>query len=178
MNSEDEIEDLMTAHTTTVFVPAGPEKADLLAEIIRDAWTEEAQVLQLTEQAVPRFPAWANADNVADWLAEHDIRMYLMYDGETPVACGGHSDDLFNPNKGWINRISVLTEHQKRGNGRKLVLYLEDCLRAQGKTKVRLGHVTANSKLHEFYKRLHYVTVEVQHSDTWFMDITYMEKDL
>lgn len=168
----------MTVHTAISFVPAGPEKADLLAEIIRDAWTEEARVLELTEQTVPRFPAWANASNVTEWLMEHDIRMFLMYDGEIPVACGGYSDDMFDPQKGWINRISVITGHQNRGYGRKLVLFVEDCLRAAGKTRVRLGHVTANKKLHDFYKRLHYVTVEVQHSDTWFMDITYMEKDL
>ena len=43
------------------------------------------------------------------------------------------------PQTGWIDAIAVLSSHQKRGIGTRLLAWAEDWLRAQGCTRSRLG---------------------------------------
>ena len=168
----------MAASTTLLLQASGVQDAELLAEIICTAWTDEARTLGLTEERVPRFPAWATAESVRHWITEHSISMYLLLDGGNPVACGGHSPDAEHPGKGWLNRVSVGPEYQGRGYGHALVGLIEDRMRAEGYTRVRLGHVACNARLHRFYEGLGYETIETQYADSWLLDITYMEKDL
>ncbi len=58
--------------------------------------------------------------------------------------------------RGWLNRVAVLTSHQRRGVGAALVRETEIRLKALGCTKINLQIRGANEKVAGFYRALGY----------------------
>jgi RimJ/RimL family protein N-acetyltransferase len=62
--------------------------------------------------------------------------------------------------RGWIYRMAVHPEHQRRGIGRALMCELEERLRARGALAINLIHNSANQAADAFYRGLGYARRE------------------
>jgi ribosomal protein S18 acetylase RimI-like enzyme len=60
----------------------------------------------------------------------------------------------YEGHRGWMNYLAVLSEHQRRGYGRKLVEKAVDELKRLGCLKVNLQVRRSNVSVVEFYKHL------------------------
>ena len=161
-----------------VFEPVCEANLPVVAEIIRAAWTPEAEVHGVSAEQVPQFPAFITVEQFGRYMRDSNVTMHLLTAQGRAVACGGHSPDDECPRTGWINRVAVRPRCQGRGYGTAMVLFLEECLRARGMSRARLGHVTANRRLHGLYERMGWRTFKTAMSRSWALDITFMEKDL
>jgi ribosomal protein S18 acetylase RimI-like enzyme len=65
--------------------------------------------------------------------------------------------------KGWINRLTVLPEHRRRGYATRLVREAEDVLRAQGMQVISALIEPGNEASLAFFRRTGYVESEGMH---------------
>ena len=149
-----------------------------VADIIRRAWAPVADLVGMTPDKAPTFAAYVTAESLHSYLREREMTMFVMLLSGEIVACGAVSLDPEDPGVGVINRVAVRPELQGRGLGKGIVRFLENELIRRGAQTVRLGHVTANEPLHDFYTRLGYTTIDTRISDGWGIPITYKEKQL
>ena len=158
--------------------PATEDEIPLVVEIIREAFGPVAQRLGILEEDVPRYAAFESVPRMTMWMAEHEVTMFLLWDGEEAVGCGGCSADKDDPTRGHLNRIAVRPGCQGKGYGKAVVIGLEDELRKRGLVGVTLAHVSPDPPLHAFYEGLGYRTIGVEPSTLWGVELTFMEKDL
>lgn len=160
------------------FRTATDQDLSVVADVIRSAWAPVAELVGMTPEKAPTFAAYVTADSLRTYLRERAMTMFVMLAGDEIVACGAVSLDPDEPNVGVLNRIAVRPELQGRGYGKAMVAFLEEELARRGAGTIRLGHVTANTFLHEFYHRMGYHTIGTRISDGWGIEITYKEKRL
>lgn len=163
---------------TLQFRAATDQDLPAVADVIRSAWAPVAELVGMTPEKAPSFAAYVTADSLRTYLRERAMTMFIMLVGDEIVACGALSLDPDEPNVGVLNRIAVRPELQGRGYGTAMVRFLEEELKRRGANTIRLGHVTANTPLHDFYHRMGYHTIGKRISDGWGIEITYKEKRL
>ncbi len=156
------------------FRPATEDDLPVMAEMVREAFDPVGKRLGIDRHNTPHFAAYETAESLREQLARWNIRMFLLVVDGVAVGCGGWSPDAEGAPRGWLARIAVRPAWQGRGYGRMIVRRLEDELRREGFTRVRLAH----ADLHRFYERLGYRTMETKEMQSWGGTLTYTEKDL
>ena len=58
--------------------------------------------------------------------------------------------------RGWINFLAVAPEYQRKGFGRKIMLYVESLLKETGCPKINLQVRETNTKVIAFYNAIGY----------------------
>ncbi|MEN6548585.1 MAG: GNAT family N-acetyltransferase [Armatimonadia bacterium] len=155
--------------------PAMPEQVALMARIIRKAFGPVAQQWGITREKLPNYASFETAAHLRKHMVERRITMFVLYEDDLPVGCGGCSPDQEVPAKGWLNRVAVPPANQGQGRGKLLVRLLEEELRRRGYTRVRLGCLP---HLKGFYEALGYEVMGSWHIENWPADLLQMERDL
>lgn len=168
----------MTTPQSPGYRPATEDDIEVLVEIIRIAFAPVAEMLGVTEETLPDFPAFTTVERLREYIEKHGVRMFLFCTGAGAVACGGWSPDRTGEPKAWLNRIAVPPDYRGRGYGKGMVQFLEEETRKAGFKRARLGHVTPDTLLHAFYEHLGYETVGSSMSKSGQLEITCMEKDV
>jgi predicted N-acetyltransferase YhbS len=155
--------------------PATPEQVALMARIIRKAFGPVARQWGITREKLPNYAGFETAAHLRKHMAERRITMFVLYEDDLAIACGGCSPDEEVPSKGWLNRVAVPPAHQGKGRGKLLVRLLEEELRKRGYLRVRLGCLP---HLQGFYEALGYEVMGSWHIEDWPADLLCMEHDL
>lgn len=155
--------------------PATPEQVALMARIIRKAFGPVARQWGISREKLPNYASFETAAHLRKHMVERRITMFVLYEDDLAIACGGCSPDQEVPSKGWLNRVAVPPANQGKGRGKLLVRLLEEELRKRGYLRVRLGCLP---HLQGFYEALGYEVMGSWHIENWPADLLYMEHDL
>jgi ribosomal protein S18 acetylase RimI-like enzyme/catechol 2,3-dioxygenase-like lactoylglutathione lyase family enzyme len=117
--------------------------------------SDEAEVVALWGLVFPDDPPWNDASEV--------IRRKLSVQRELFLVCASGGVVVgtvlagFDGVRGWIHKLAVRPDQQRRGIGARLMSEAEDRLASLGCPKVNLQVRAGNERVVEFYRRAGYV---------------------
>jgi ribosomal protein S18 acetylase RimI-like enzyme len=138
----------------------------------------ERNIRELTElDALSVTALWTEAGLTRPWNdAAMDFQRAL--DGATSAVLGLERDDVLlgtvmvghDGHRGWVYYLAVRTTHQRQGVGSELMSAAEEWLRQTGAVKVQLMVRNENESALRFYRRVGYVTSDVNVLSRWLVD--------
>jgi GNAT superfamily N-acetyltransferase len=135
---------------------AAQSDTETVASIIRQSFTRQAQLLELTPASCPTYVAFESASGVQRRI-ESGAHVVLAFLGEAPigtVSCVLRADS----DHGEIMRLAVLPQHRGHGYGKRLMAYAEQYLRTNGAAVLELSIVAQFERLLTYYEGLGYST--------------------
>ena len=146
--------------------------AELVSQLLRRCFEEQAQILGLTQESCPRYVAFETPD----------VTRKRMVKGERVlIACCG--DQLVGTvsfdrreQSGELKRLGVLPTHRGNGYGTMLVEVVERELSAEGVERIELSLVAQFGHLQRFYERLGYRAAEIRTYPDLPFEILDMQK--
>ncbi len=115
---------------------------------------DEADVIRL----------WEDCNLVVPWNdPAKDIRRKMRVDpdlflvGELSGLIIASVMGGYEGHRGWVNYLAVSPSHRQKGYARKLMEYIELCLKDKGAPKINLQVRKTNTGSIEFYKNIGYV---------------------
>jgi len=133
---------------------ATADDADLLAEMIREAFATDTAWHRLASGDPPRGPHTCTPEWVAGQMAKA-VWFYLVVIDDAPCGCVGL--ELDDPETCHLKRLSVRPAFRGRGLGEALVAHVLRQAKALGATHMTLGLVADNTRLRNWYVRQGFV---------------------
>lgn len=138
---------------------AASQDVSLLAEIIRDAFSDVAVRFGLNADNCPKHPS-----NCTDeWVSrdmQRDVTYFVLEHEGMPAGCVAverASEDMY-----YLERLAVLPDFRKKGSGRALVERVFETVRAKGGQKISIGIISDDMDLKNWYCRLGFVEGETK----------------
>ena len=149
-------------------------EADVVAQIVREAFRASADALGLTEAACPSYVAFEQAGGVTQCI-ERGATVALLLENETPI---GTVRWYIHNGVGHVERLAVRPAYRKRGHGAALVAYAEAAMAQSGAHTAALSIVKAFTRLEMFYGGIGYVAARDARYDRLPFEVRHMEKAL
>jgi len=96
------------------------DDAELVADIIRKSFSEQARILGLSQEQYPNYAAFETAERVRKALEAGEC-ILLAYIGELAIGSVRYSIDKKYPQKGYINRLTVIPEFRGNDYGKYVI---------------------------------------------------------
>jgi GNAT superfamily N-acetyltransferase len=130
--------------------PAGEPDGDVLAEVIRRAYTDVAVRFGLTPGNCPRHPS----NCTAAWIREdcaRGVRYFLLAGPGGALGCVAL--EQADEETWYLERLAVLPHARRRGRGRRLVDHALERARIGGARVVSIGLIAEQADLKAWYQR-------------------------
>ena len=145
--------------------------AATIALLISQSNQDVAQKFGLNADNCPKHPSFCNASWVESDLVRGE-RYFILEEDSDPIACVAYetpSDKL-----AYLNRLSVLPNHRKRGLGARLVEHIIDLAQAGTIQTISIGVIGEHTDLQRWYQRLGFVTGETKRFPHLPFSVSYM----
>ena len=142
-----------------------------IAMLVSQSNQDVALKFGLNADNCPKHPSFCNASWVESDLARGE-RYFILEENSEPIACVAYeapSDQL-----AYLNRLSVLPRHRRRGLGARLVEHIIDLARAGSIQTISIGVIGEHSELQRWYKQLGFITGETKRFPHLPFSVTYM----
>lgn len=142
-----------------------------IAMLVSQSNQDVAQKFGLNSDNCPRHPSFCTAAWVGSDLARGERYFILEKDSE-PIACVAYetpSDRL-----AYLNRLSVLPRHRRRGLGARLVEHIVDLASAGAIQTISIGVIGEHSELQRWYEKLGFIIGETKRFPHLPFSVTYM----
>ncbi len=116
---------------------------------------DRSGIIDLWERVFPDEPDWNEADEMITTKLQVQPDLFLVCVVGTQVV--GTTLAGFDGVRGWVHKVAVHPEYQRRGIARRLMRAAEEGLVARGCRKLNLQVHTANTAALEFYQQAGYV---------------------
>lgn len=167
---------------------ANVNHAAQLAFIIREANKPTADEFGINQDNNPKHPSFCDADwvkadlergeryfVVENYIAENDIAenvACVAYELSLKTSKTSQSSKITR--KAYLNRLSVLPEHQSKGIGAQLVAFVIEQAKLDQINVISIGIISQHAKLRAWYESLGFITGETKHFGHLPFDVTYM----
>lgn len=142
-----------------------------IATIISESNKDVAVRFGLTGANCPKHPSFCTAGWVEADLARGE-RYFVLEENTRPIACVAYE----KPGEGiaYLNRLSVLPEHRRRGLGARLVGHIVDLARADSIHTISIGVIGEHEDLQRWYRKLGFVDGEIKRFPHLPFSVKYM----
>lgn len=154
---------------------ASTDDLAVIAMLVSQANQDVAQTFGLNADNCPKHPSFCTSAWVESDFARGE-RYFILEEDEFPVACVAYetpSDKL-----AYLNRLSVLPTHRRRGFGARLVEYIIELARAGSIRTVSIGVIGEHVELQRWYSRLGFVSGETKRFPHLPFSVSYMAYNL
>jgi N-acetylglutamate synthase-like GNAT family acetyltransferase len=150
------------------------DDADMLAQIIREAFRDVAERFRLTPpENAPTHPSRCTPDWIRDDF-DKGVRYFALEAGGIVCGCVGLRRDGEETFK--IRRLTVLSDCRGKGFGSLLLRHAEDVARCEGAAHVTLGIIAAHLELRKWYEKRGYVIIETKEFPHLSFDVATLKK--
>jgi GNAT superfamily N-acetyltransferase len=169
---------------------AGAHEAALLAGIIRDSFRDVTERFGLTAETCPAHPSNCTEEWVTQALAK-GVSYYLLTDDGRPVGCGAlecvalecvalecAALECASGELGYLERLSVLPAHRRRGFGRALVEHVRAEAKRRGLRRLQVGIIADDARLREWYERLAFLPTGTKRFAHLPFEVLFMTADV
>jgi ribosomal protein S18 acetylase RimI-like enzyme len=154
---------------------AGKEDCSLLADLIRNAFADVAERLNLTRENAPTHPYFCTEEWVRAAM-DRGVRFFIMEKNGKAVGCVG----LENAGEGefFMERLAVRPEARRQGLGEALVRQaMREAMKAGGRDLL-IGVISGELKLLEWYGRLGFKEVGRKYFEHLPFQVVFMSRKL
>ncbi len=129
------------------------QKCDIpvVAEIIRRSFQDVAERFGLTPENCPKHPS----NCIPEWIekdVERGVFYYLKWDGD--VAVGTVAIEQPSAEDCYLERLSVLPTHRKKGFGELLVRHIFQEANSRHVEQVGIAIIAEQNELREWYEKI------------------------
>ncbi len=145
--------------------------AAVIALLVSQSNQDVAQTFGLNADNCPKHPSFCTASWIESDFARGE-RYFILEEDAQPIACVAYetpSDKL-----AYLNRLSVLPLHRKRGIGARLVEHIIELARSQAIQTISIGVIGEHTELQRWYKRLGFVAGETKRFPHLPFSVMYM----
>jgi len=133
------------------------EDANVLANLIRESFSDVAIRFSLTPENCPRHPsncttAWVESDFV------RGVRYFILEQGDEPFGCVGL--ERADSRRCYLERLAVLPGSRGQGFGSLLVAHALERAKESGASWLNIGIIDGHTELRQWYTRLGFVELE------------------
>lgn len=156
---------------------AAIDDAETIAMLVSQSNKDVALRFGLNANNCPRHPSFCSASWVGIDL-ERGERYFIQEDNSTPVACVAYETP--HPGLAFLNRLSVLPAHRRRGIGARLVKHIIQLARTGAVQTISIGVIGEHTELQRWYERQGFVagdTKRFPHLPFSVMYMTYTIQD-
>ncbi len=146
--------------------------ADLLASLVRESNKDVAVLFGLNSRNAPKHPSFCKADWILSELERGQEYFLFTEDG---LAKGCVAFEQPDENTAYLNRLSVLPEHRRKGIGTRLVNHILGYSKKKRVTLVSIGIIAEHTRLKEWYLKLGFQTGVIQKFEHLPFDVLYMQ---
>ena len=117
---------------------ASEKGIDLLSKIVSESNKDVADLFNLSIRNSPKHPSFCKPE----WIQkefERGQRYFIYSDNGMAKGCVAYEQP--NENTSYLNRLSVLPEHRKKGVGSKLVNYILELSETKGVAEVSMASI-------------------------------------
>ncbi len=150
---------------------ASAEDLATVAMLIRETNKDVAERFGLSADNAPKHPsfctvAWVQSD------FERGERYFILEEDSAPIACVAYE----NPSAGlaYLNRLSVLPAHRRRGVGARLVQHIIGLARAASIKTISIGVIGEHDELQRWYRSMGFVDGETRRFAHLPFSVKYM----
>ena len=142
-----------------------------LARIISESNKDVAARFSLDASNCAKHPSFCNEDWIKADLARGE-RYFVFEDGGQPIACVAYETP--SGNVAYLNRLSVLPRHRRRGIGERLVGHVAELARAASIPTISIGVIGEHEDLQRWYRKLGFVDGETRRFPYLPFSVRYM----
>ena len=150
---------------------ATPDDFATLAMLVSHSNRDVAQKFGLDANNCPKHPSFYTADWVKNDFARGE-RYFILQEDADPIACVAYetpSDTL-----AYLNRLSVLPAHRRRGLGARLVEHVIALARSAAIPTISIGVIGEHTELQHWYRGLGFVAGETKRFPHLPFSVHYM----
>jgi N-acetylglutamate synthase-like GNAT family acetyltransferase len=156
-------------------ISATSNDSEEIAKIVAMSNKDVAERFSINRQNNPKHPsfydqAWVLSD------FERGEEYFLYREGNNSVACVAY--EQLNSHVGYLNRLSVLPAHRKKGIGEKLVNHTLNYASTKGVEEISIGIIAKHEKLKKWYLQLGFVENGVKEFPHLPFDVMFMKFNL
>jgi ribosomal protein S18 acetylase RimI-like enzyme len=148
-----------------------PSDAALLASLIRNSHRDVAETYGLTWENCPTHPSnctphWIETDY------KKGISYFIQMESGIPVGCVAieKADDKLY----YIERLSVLPNHRRRGFGHNLMAYGIQKIKQSGGERISVAIIARNTSLKRWYLKMGFTEKETRSIEHLPFDVTFL----
>lgn len=156
-------------------IPAGPDNADSIAQIVSESNKDIAQKFKITKKNNPKHPSFYTKK----WVLA-DIKKgeeYFIFK-EKDINKGCVAFEQPNNTTAYMNRLCVLPMYRHNKIGQSLISYILEYSRSKNIHMVSIGIIADHHVLKAWYSTLGFTEVKTQKFDHLPFDVTYMKYEL
>lgn len=153
--------------------------SELLAHLIQEANQPVASDFGINKSNNPKHPSFCEPSWVeADF--KRGERYFLLTEHSMAIGCIAYEipNRASDIRKAYLNRLSVLPDHQGKGVGKELVQYIIKQASSDNIERISLGVISQHEKLLRWYEQMGFVKGDTRHFAHLPFDVTYMMYDL
>lgn len=155
------------------------DHSEVLAHLIQEANQVVASRFGINESNNPKHPSFCKPNWVETDL-ERGERYFLLTENSVPIGCVAYEipNRASNIRKAYLNRLSVLSEHQSKGVGTQLVKHIIKQAESDNIERISLGIISQHEALENWYSQLGFIKGDTKHFEHLPFDVTYMMYDI
>ncbi len=152
---------------------ATDEDASVLARLIGDSFSDVAERFNLTSKNAPTHPSncapsWIRSD------FEKGVRYFILENEGEP--CGCVAMERAGSDHCYLERLSVLPEHRRKGFGRDLVEHVLSEARRMGIHRVEIAIIAEHGELREWYEKQGFAVTGHRRLNNLPFEVTFMAR--
>lgn len=156
-------------------VEASRADAAVVANIVRAAFQDVADMFRVTPETCPGFPAFCQPE----WITadmDKGVRFFLARVDGCRVGCVGMSEPKDSECE--LRRLAVMPSHRHQGLGRTLVDFILSRARELGLHRVTLHTAAGHVRLRKWYESIGFTTTGKKRYDHIPFDVAFMKIEL
>jgi len=159
----------------TIIKKAIQADATILASLIKNANKEVAKQFGITKQNNPKHPSFYTKEWVLSDFKRGE-EYFLFQENGISIACVAYESTRIDT--AYLNRLSVLSNHQNKGIGEKLVSHIFKYSKGKMHQQVSIGIIAEHLKLKSWYLKLGFKFKSTKSFEHLPFKVTYMSYTL
>ena len=150
---------------------ATPDDIITISMLVSESNKDVAMKFGLNVENCPKHPSFCTGDWVTADIARGE-RYFIAEENTNPIACVAYE----SPNAGlaYLNRLSVLPSHRKRGVGALMVQHIVQVAQSNAIQTISIGVMGEHADLQRWYGNLGFEPGETKRFPHLPFSVTYM----
>jgi len=142
-----------------------------IAMLVSESNKDVAVKFGLNAENCPRHPSFCTESWIAADLARGET-YFIIEENDLPIGCVAYENP--SPGLAYLNRLSVLPSHRRRGVGARLVQHIVQHARSASIQAISIGVIGEHTELQRWYRRLGFKDGETKRFPHLPFSVKYM----